>query len=88
MYSDDVGYKYSIYRPEYCDSSSYAELHCSECSWLLDSIYLTMASKEEADWFRRCVVEIREHDGHLIVERFLRLYPLMHGNNDALGDRV
>jgi hypothetical protein len=25
---------------------------------------------EEANWFRRCAVEIEEHDGHLIMESF------------------
>jgi hypothetical protein len=32
-----------------------------------------MAPKE-ADWFRRCILEIEQYDGHLILERFLRLY--------------
>jgi hypothetical protein len=43
---------------------------------------------KDADWFRRCAVEIEEHDGHLIMERFLRLYQALYGDSDILGVRV
>jgi hypothetical protein len=28
----------------------------------------------ESVWFRQCVVEIEQSDGHLMLERFLRIY--------------
>jgi hypothetical protein len=43
---------------------------------------------EEADWFSRCIVEIEEHDGHFILERFLRLYRVFRGTNNIMGDRI
>jgi hypothetical protein len=87
MDNGHVDNKHSIYRPEYCDSSSHASLRCLSCSQLLDSICLTVAPNE-ADWFRRCIVEIEDHDGHLILERFLRLYWVFRGNNNIMGDRI
>ena len=77
MDNEDVGYKFSIYSPEYHDSI----LCCSNCSQLLDSIRLTMAPKEAVS-FMQCIVEIEEFDGHLIAERFLRLYSALHVYNN------
>lgn len=79
MYSNAVGYKDSIYRWKYCDSLTYPNLRCLECSRLLDSICLNMASKE-AGWFRGCGIEIREHDGHGFISYCM--------NDNTLGVRI
>ena len=57
----------------YIDTYYHKKISCNTCNGILDSICRRM-KPFEAKWFSRSVVEIQEHDGHLICERFLRLY--------------
>jgi hypothetical protein len=46
---------------------------CNTCSKYIKEICLTL-EPAGSNWFRQCVLEIDQHDGHVILERFLRIY--------------
>lgn len=46
---------------------------CHKCTTYIEEICCKMAASE-SQWFRRCLAEIEQSDGHVILERFLRLY--------------
>jgi hypothetical protein len=46
---------------------------CHKCTIYIEEICCKMAPSER-QWFRRCLAEIEQSDGHVILERFLRLY--------------
>lgn len=51
----------------------YVVTGCNTCSNYISEICHTM-EPTEADWFRQCVLEIWQYDGHMILERFLRIF--------------
>ena len=46
---------------------------CNTCSKYINEICHAM-EPTEANWFGQCVLEIGQCDGHVILERFLRIY--------------
>jgi hypothetical protein len=46
---------------------------CRKCERIIKDI-CDLMKPGEALWFQKCIAEIREHDGHLICVRFLRLF--------------
>lgn len=64
--------------------SSYPILGCLTCKRLIDLVCINMSPKENC-WFRGCVKEIEHYDGHMILERFLRLYLVLYNCNNSLG---
>lgn len=48
-------------------------VNCKKCSHYIREICYHM-EPIESDWFRQCVVEIEQCDGHPLLERFLRIY--------------
>jgi hypothetical protein len=45
---------------------------CKKCGEYIRSICCNM-NTTESDWFKQCVKEIGHCDGHLMLERFLRI---------------
>jgi hypothetical protein len=46
---------------------------CEKCSKYIRSICCNM-NTTESDWFKQCIKEIGHCDGHLLLERFLRIF--------------
>ena len=47
--------------------------NCNTCSKYIKEICYTMGPTE-SDWFKQCILEIEQYNGHVILERFLRIY--------------
>ena len=46
---------------------------CNTCGKYIKEICYTM-EPIESNWFRQCLLEIEQYDGHVVLERFLRIY--------------
>ncbi len=69
MSNDIAGYKDSILE----NQTMSTRIICKKCVLYMKSVLHNM-SPNEANWFQECAAEIELNDGHLILERFLRLY--------------
>lgn len=46
---------------------------CNTCRKYIKEICYTMGPIE-SNWFRQCLLEIEQYNGHVVLERFLRIY--------------
>lgn len=46
---------------------------CNTCRRYITEICYTM-EPIESNWFRQCLLAIEQYNGHVVLERFLRIY--------------